>query len=67
MKRIQDLSEAKIIIPENEIIEFKEALIFGLLGVLKDRSEINCLKSVTGATKNHSSGKILIPNRRHET
>ena len=67
MKRIQDLSEAKIIIPENEIIEFKEALIFGLLGVLKDRSEINCLKSVTGATKNHSSGKILMPNLRHET
>ena len=62
MKRLQELSEAEIIIPKNEIIEYKEALIFGLLGVLKDRNEINCLKSVTGATKNHSSGKILMPN-----
>ncbi|WP_426429437.1 anhydro-N-acetylmuramic acid kinase [Winogradskyella sp. HB-48] len=55
-------SESKILIPNNEIIEFKEALVFGLLGVLKDRNEINCLKSVTGAIKDHSSGKILFPN-----
>lgn len=55
-------SESKILIPNNEIIEFKEALVFGLLGVLKDRNEINCLKSVTGAVKDHSSGKILFPN-----
>ncbi len=61
IRRIEGLSRAKITIPESEIIEFKEALIFGLLGVLKDRNEINCLKSVTGATHNHSSGKILKP------
>lgn len=61
MRRIQLLSKSEIIIPTNEIVEFKEALIFGLLGVLKNRNEINCLKSVTGAEKDHSSGKILIP------
>ncbi len=49
-------------IPSDAIVEFKEALIFGFLGVLKDREEINCLKSVTGASKDHASGKILIPN-----
>jgi len=54
-------SKSKIIIPDNVIVEYKEALIFGLLGVLKDRKEVNCLKSVTGANKNHSSGKILNP------
>jgi anhydro-N-acetylmuramic acid kinase len=59
--RIKALSESKIIIPKNEILEFKEALIFGLLGVLKERNEVNCLMSVTGAKKDHSSGKILIP------
>ena len=48
----------KIIIPKPEIIEFKEALIFGLLGVLKCRGEINVLSSVTGAKKDHSSGVI---------
>ncbi|UCE92842.1 MAG: anhydro-N-acetylmuramic acid kinase [Flavobacteriaceae bacterium] len=58
IKRISDLSEAEIKLPSNEIIEFKEALIFALLGVLKDQEEINCLKSVTGASKDHSSGVI---------
>ncbi|WP_400081351.1 anhydro-N-acetylmuramic acid kinase [Winogradskyella sp. R77965] len=62
ISRIKSLSKSKIVIPENEIVEFKEALIFGLLGVLRERNEINCLKSVTGATHNHSSGKILSPN-----
>lgn len=61
MQRLQRISNSKVIIPENEIVEFKEALIFGLLGVLKARNEVNCLMSVTGAEQNHSSGKILIP------
>ncbi|WP_282044163.1 anhydro-N-acetylmuramic acid kinase [Winogradskyella flava] len=59
--RISELSRSKVIIPNKSIIEFKEALVFGLLGVLRERNEINCLKSVTGAKKDHSSGKILIP------
>ena len=55
------LTETSIIIPEKKIIEFKEALIFGLLGVLKLRNEINTLSSVTGASNDHSSGKIYPP------
>jgi anhydro-N-acetylmuramic acid kinase len=61
INRLEELSETEIVIPQQEIIEFKEALVFGLLGVLKERNEINCLSSVTGAKKDHSSGKILIP------
>ncbi len=61
IERIKQHSKSKIIIPDNKIVEFKEALIFGLLGVLKERNEINCLMSVTGAKRDHSSGKILIP------
>ncbi|WP_313808425.1 anhydro-N-acetylmuramic acid kinase [Flavobacterium sp.] len=53
------LPEMKIVIPEAKTIEFKEALIFALLGVLKLRNEDNVLASVTGATKNHSSGVIF--------
>ncbi len=56
------LPEIEIIIPSPEILEFKEALIFALLGVLKLRNEINVLSSVTGAKKDHSSGNIFTPN-----
>jgi anhydro-N-acetylmuramic acid kinase len=52
------LPEMRIVIPDKKTIEFKEALIFALLGVLKLRNEINVLASVTGATHNHSSGEI---------
>lgn len=52
------LPNIKIIIPDNKTLEFKEALIFALLGVLKLRNEINVLSSVTGAMKDHSSGII---------
>ncbi|WP_281336574.1 anhydro-N-acetylmuramic acid kinase [Flavobacterium eburneipallidum] len=59
IERIQShLSEMEIIIPYPKILEFKEALIFALLGVLKLRNEINVLSSVTGAKMDHSSGII---------
>ena len=60
IQKIQhNLPEMQIIIPEKKILEFKEALIFGLLGVLKLRNEINVLSSVTGAERDHSSGRIF--------
>ena len=52
------LPKIEIIIPDAKILEFKEALIFALLGVLKLRGEINVLSSVTGALMDHSSGFI---------
>lgn len=53
------LPNLEIIIPDNKTLEFKEALIFALLGVLKLRNEINVLSSVTGAKMDHSSGIIF--------
>ncbi|WP_313114200.1 anhydro-N-acetylmuramic acid kinase [Aequorivita sediminis] len=61
IKRLKQISTVNVIIPTSEIVEYKEALIFGLLGVLKLRGEVNCLASVTGASKDHSSGKIYLP------
>ncbi len=53
------LPNIQIIIPNKKILEFKEALIFALLGVLKIRNEINVLSSVTGAKHDHSSGNLF--------
>jgi len=53
------LPDMKIIIPSKKILEFKEALIFALIGVLKLRGETNVLCSVTGAKKDHSSGEVF--------
>jgi len=61
LSRIKFYSKSNIIIPEKSIIEFKEALIFAFLGVLRVRGEVNCLKSVTGAIKNNCSGEINNP------
>jgi anhydro-N-acetylmuramic acid kinase len=46
--------------PENNplIIDFKEALIFAFLGVLRLREETNCLSAVTGAKRDNVGGCI---------
>ena len=59
---IESKTNCKIIIPPNDIIEFKEALIFAFLGVLRNQNINNCYSSVTGASKDHSSGKIYLSN-----
>ena len=59
MERIMFHSNSQIVIPDLELIEYKEALIFGFLGVLRLRCEVNVLASVTGAEKDHSSGKTF--------
>ena len=61
IERIQNYVSSYITIPDEKTIDFKEALIFAFLGVLKERNEVNCLASVTGAIRDHSSGKILFP------
>lgn len=58
ISRIQHFCKAEITIPNKEIIEFKEAIIFAFLGVLFKRGENNCLASVTGAGGDHCSGVL---------
>jgi anhydro-N-acetylmuramic acid kinase len=56
VEKIQEKTPAIIHIPDDLTIQYKEALIFALLGVLKCRGEVNVLSSVTGAREDHSSG-----------
>ncbi len=56
IKSIEQLTQTPLQIPSKLVIDFKEALIFAFLGVLKIRNEYNCLRSVTGALKDHVGG-----------
>ena len=64
LERITFYAHIKITLTSSKIIDFKEALIFAFLGLLRSDGKVNCLKSVTGASKNHSSGEIFYPNRK---
>lgn len=61
MRRIEFYSGRKIQIQSKELINYKEALIFAFLGLLRVENQVNCLRSVTGAKKDHSSGVIFNP------
>ncbi len=58
MRLIRAKLKAELVIPDKQLVEYKEALVFALLGALRYRGEINCLKSVTGADRDCSSGII---------
>lgn len=58
IEKIKKRTVAEIIIPDTQIIDYKEALIFAFMGVLRLNKEINVLASATGSTADHSSGII---------
>lgn len=59
-KLLRETTNAKIIVPEPLIIDYKEALLFAFLGVLRMEKQSNCLQSVTGATKDNIGGCIYL-------
>jgi anhydro-N-acetylmuramic acid kinase len=58
MRLIREKSKSMLIVPDIQLVKFKEALIFAFLGLRRYRNEINCLSSVTGASRNSSSGIV---------
>ena len=61
VKKIKQNNSTNFILPSEIIIDYKESIIFGFLGVLRLRNEVNCLASVTGSVRDHSSGNIFTP------
>lgn len=59
LERIKAHKALELVLPDKVLIDYKEALIFGLLGILKLHNEINCLASVTGAKHDHSAGVVF--------
>lgn len=59
LEKIREKSQIELIVPDENIINFKEALIFAFMGVLRLRNEINVLCSATGSSENHCSGILV--------
>lgn len=50
--------QVEIVIPNYKLIDFKEALLFAFLGVLRLQGKPNCLSSVTGAKIDNIGGAV---------
>ncbi len=57
---LRDITDCNIIIPDDNTINYKEALIFAFLGYLRWHGKINCLASVTGAKRDSCGGAIYL-------
>ncbi|MBL7964536.1 MAG: anhydro-N-acetylmuramic acid kinase [Flavobacteriales bacterium] len=62
IERLRTLTQVAIEVPEHRLVDFKEALLFALLGVLRMRGEVTALASVTGASRNSCGGAVHQPN-----
>jgi len=60
VERIRHHTIPQVILPDLLTIQFKEALIFAFLGLLRWRNEINILSSVTGARRDNIGGAIYM-------
>lgn len=61
VERIAAHGQALLVLPPKATIDFKEALVFALLGVLRMRGEATALASVTGAKRDTVGGALHLP------
>ena len=59
ISRMEALSGCTLKVPEPEVVDYKEALIFAFLGVLYMTDTPSCLSSVTGAAKDNIGGMLF--------
>lgn len=63
VERLTDLLREiniEVVVPDKNLVDFKEAIIMGLIGVLRWREENNVLASVTGSLRNSIGGAVWI-------
>jgi len=63
MQRLQTLLASigvELVVPDKNIVDYKEAVIMALIGVLRWREENNVLASVTGASRSSIGGAVWI-------
>jgi len=59
IEKLQEaLSQIEVVVPDVQLVQYKEAMIMAFIGVLRWREEYNVLSSVTGATRNSVGGAM---------
>jgi anhydro-N-acetylmuramic acid kinase len=58
LERFREHLKSEIVVPSSDIINYKEALVFAFLGLLRFLGEVNCYASVTGARRDSSAGVV---------
>jgi anhydro-N-acetylmuramic acid kinase len=61
VQRIMNQTNSELFIPDKALVNYKEAMVFAFLGLLRSLNEINCFASVTGGKHDLSTGVIHIP------
>ncbi len=60
-KALNEVTQIKIVVPNKEIVEYKEAIMIALMGALRIKRIPNCLSTVTGARKDAIGGIVHWP------
>jgi anhydro-N-acetylmuramic acid kinase len=58
LKHLGHFSGAEFVVPDPKLVNYKEALIFAFLGVLRIKNQENVYRSVTGSKSNHVAGAL---------
>jgi anhydro-N-acetylmuramic acid kinase len=63
IQRLQELGSqfsVEVVVPDSKLVQYKEALVMALIGVLRWRQEYNVMASVTGADRDSIGGAVWI-------
>ncbi|HSY76046.1 MAG TPA: anhydro-N-acetylmuramic acid kinase, partial [Bacteroidia bacterium] len=60
LKAIVSEKGIEVVVPDERLVQYKEALVMALLGALRWREEATVLSSVTGATANSVGGALWL-------
>lgn len=58
IEQIAERSALEVVVPNRELVEYKEALVMAFIGALNLNNETNVLSSVTGAVQNSILGAL---------
>jgi anhydro-N-acetylmuramic acid kinase len=58
IEHLKSHTEAEVVVPEDDLVKYKESLAFAFLGLLRVKNEVNVLANATGAIENSVAGAL---------